>query len=108
MDGAHGSCIPYPFKFRWRNSRRQTRRLRARSIPASAETEINDDISMADITEESTRTPDITEEEKSLPREEAPGISDSSWITDSGSITDSLDITDNCQITDTSFITDTT
>ena len=116
--------------------------MRARSIPASATAEeeiisdITDDISMADITEESTwGTADITkEEEKALPECEPhqqrsksqseefrpPSITDSSCITDSASITDSLDITDNLditeslditdnrQITDTSLITDTT
>lgn len=102
--------------------------MRARSIPASATEEeiisdITDDISMADITEESTwGAADITEEEKALPECEPhqqpsksqsqefkpPSITDSSCITDSASITDSLDITDNRQITDTSFITDTT
>ena len=110
--------------------------MRARSIPASATEEeiisdITDDISMADITEESTwGAADITEEEKALPECEPhqqqsqefkpPSITDSSCITDSASITDSLDITDNLditdslditdnrQITDTSLITDTT
>ena len=111
--------------------------MRARSIPASATEEeiiseiITDDISMADITEESTRgAADITEEEKVLHECEPcksqsqefrpPSITDSSCITDSASITDSLDITDNLditeslditdnrQITDTSLITDTT
>ena len=106
-------------QFRWKSSRPGTRRLRARSIPASAKeteiTDINDDISIA---EESIRAADITEDEKALPecppdqqaqsQELGPSITDSSWITDSASITDSIDITDNCQITDTPFITDTT
>jgi len=104
---------------RWRSSKSRpgTRRLRARSIPgeiisppASAKeiTDIIDDISVADITEDAA---DITEEEKAVPDQQstvAPSITDSSWITDSASITDSLDITDNPQITDTSLITDTT
>ena len=102
--------------------------MRARSIPASARereiiSDIVDDISVADVTEESTRrAADITEDEKALPECDPhqqssmsqsqefkpPRISDSRCITDSASITDSLDITDNRQITDTSFITDTT
>ena len=106
--------IPYSL-FRWRSSKSRpgTRRVRARSIPASAKetNDFNDDISVADITEDSTRADDITEEEKAVPDQQstvAPSITDSSWITDSASITDSLDITDNRQITDTSLITDTT